>query len=164
MGQGFGVKCKKCGYGFDACLGFGMLFPDVYQENVKKMKSGELGEEAKKFFDEHPNGVINSEQVVAKCRNCGNYDVVDDLTMYVPKAGVMPLTEEQIKDIGYFVESDIKKSYVKFMDYPHKCSQCGGKSKVYKSFIKKAMKAELKCPKCEGAMGLDPERMIIMWD
>ena len=158
MGQGFGVKCNKCGYGFDACLGIGMLFPVVYEENVKKMKSGELGSEAKEFFEKYPNGVINSEQVVAKCKDCGNYDVVDDLTMYMPKEGVNVPDE-----VGYIFEEDIKDSYVKYMDYPHKCSKCGGSSKVYKSFEKKASKGELKCPKCDGMMGINVERLI-MWD
>jgi len=158
MGQGIGVTCKKCGYEFDACFGIGMLFPHVYQENVKNMKSGEMGPEAKEFFEKYPNGVINCEQVVAKCKDCGNYDVVDDLTMYRPKDGVKVPDE-----VDYIFEDEIKENYVKYMEYPHKCSECGGSSKIYKSFEKKAQKGELKCPKCDGFMGMEPCR-IIMWD
>lgn len=158
MGQGISVKCNKCGYSFDACTGVGMLFPSVYQENVEKMKRGELGQEGKEFFEKYPNGVINSEQAVAKCRKCGNYDIVDDLTMYKPKEGVKVPDE-----VAYIFEDDIKEAYEKYMDYPHVCSKCGGHTKVYKSFAKKAMKGELSCPKCDGFMMMDFSQMV-MWD
>lgn len=158
MGQGLSVKCNKCGYDFDAWLGIGMLFPNLYKENVKKMKRGEFGTEAKIFFEKYPNGVINSEQAVSKCTKCGNYDVVDDFTMYMPKDGVTVPDE-----VAYILAEEIKESYVKYMDYPHKCSKCGGRSKVYKSFEKKAYKGELKCPKCDGFMMINPAQMI-MWD
>lgn len=158
MGQEFEVRCNKCGYVFEACLGIGMTFPAVYEENVKRMKCGKLGLEAKAFFEQYLNGVINSEQVVARCKECGNYDVVDDLTMYIPKENANIPDE-----VGYVFAEDIKESYVKYMDYPHKCSECGGSSKVYKSFEKKAYNGTLKCPKCDGMMGLNLEQLM-MWD
>lgn len=42
-------------------------------------------------------------------------------------------------------------------------SKCGGHTKVYKSFAKKAMRGELSCPKCDGFMMMDFSQMI-MWD
>jgi len=160
MGDGLFVKCSTCGFDFGVSLGAGMSFPTVYQENVKNMKRGKLGEEAKQFFQKYPNGVINSESCVAKCKECGNYDQVDALTMYMPKEG----KENLPADIGYIFADDINKSYTKYMDYPHKCSKCGGSSKVYKSFVKNAENGKLKCPKCKGLMGIDFDNWGFMWD
>ena len=110
MGSGFGIICKHCNYEFRPYLGVGRLFPAVYNENVNRMKKGELGPEAKQFFIDHPDGVINSESVVAKCRRCGNYDEVDNLTMYIPKEG------EEMPDVSDGIyENDIPEFYEKFM-------------------------------------------------
>ena len=46
----FYCKCEKCGYGFEADLGFGFLYPVAYCEAVTKMKEGNLGEQGKEFF------------------------------------------------------------------------------------------------------------------
>ncbi|MBQ3397640.1 MAG: hypothetical protein IJG51_01995 [Synergistaceae bacterium] len=51
MGEVVGYKCEKCGYRFDAYLGMCFGFLRIYNETVAKMKNGELGEEAKRFFD-----------------------------------------------------------------------------------------------------------------
>ena len=91
--------------------------------------------------------------------SCGNYDTVDDLTMYVPIEGKEHLTEE----FGCLMEQDLKGNFKKYMDYPHKSSACGGSSKVYKKFEKEAGKGVLKCPKCDGYM----EKLLesrILWD
>ena len=45
MGQMFYCKCEKCGYGFEADLGFGFLYPVAYCEAVTKMKEGNVGEQ-----------------------------------------------------------------------------------------------------------------------
>ncbi len=159
MGEGFGVKCNKCGYKFDAVLGFGMLFPVVYEENVKKMKAGELGPVGKKFFEDYPMGAIDSEQVVAKCSSCGNYEIVDDLSMYIPHKG----KEHLVEKYGCVTSHELKINYKKYMDYPHKCTKCGADSIVYKNFETDVSNGVAKCPKCDGYMGMDPER-IILWD
>ena len=52
MGEIARYKCEKCGYRFSASLGLGRGFPHVYADTVAKMKSSELGKEAKRFFDE----------------------------------------------------------------------------------------------------------------
>jgi len=158
MGHGYTVKCNKCGYEFCGYLGVGMLFPVVYQENIDKMKNGDLGPEAKIFFDKYPNGVIDSEKAVTKCKICGTYDSVYDFTMYKPKDDTA-----ELEKVSYKMMDDIKKSYIKCMEFPHRCTKCGGRSKVYKSFVRKAEKSELKCPKCDGMMGIKPGYML-MWD
>ena len=159
MGDGFGVKCGKCGYEFDAFLGIGMLALTEHEKYVKKMKAGKLGPEGKKFFEDYPTGVVNTEHAIAKCSSCGNYDDVYDLTMYIPYKNKEHLADKY----GCIMESDIRGNYKKYMDYPHKCSACGGSSRVLKEFEKEASEGVLKCPKCDGYMKKILESYIL-WD
>ena len=58
MGRGTEYKCNKCGYGFITHSGVGMLFPAQYEQTVNKAKAGDLGEEIKRFFEEHPDDLV----------------------------------------------------------------------------------------------------------
>lgn len=68
MGREIGCKCKSCGYETGVSFGVGFRFPAVYAETVKKMKEGYLGEFSKKFFEDHPDGAVNCENI-ALARN-----------------------------------------------------------------------------------------------
>ncbi len=85
MGTGYEMICKKCGYSFSARTGVGYLFPTVYEDTVKQSKEGKLGKEIKDFFHDHPDGVINAEDVTLCCNECGHLFTGQDLTMYLPK-------------------------------------------------------------------------------
>ena len=39
MGEGMKLECPVCGYEESICLGYGMLFPQTYRENVDIMPS-----------------------------------------------------------------------------------------------------------------------------
>ena len=71
MGQGGTYKCNKCGYELNAWTGVGYIYPTVCKETTEQAKKGELGEELKKFFEEHPDGKINCEKVLVRCEDCG---------------------------------------------------------------------------------------------
>lgn len=157
MGMGYNAKCTECGYEFGVLLGCGFTYPSVYSENIEKMKKGELGKEAKEFFEKYPGGVINSENAVSKCTVCGNYDEVYDLTMYKPKKGL-----DLPENVDFIMVNEMKGKYIKHMSYPHKCSKCGSDSKIYNKFEKDLMNGLLKCPKCSGDMMDDP--WDILWD
>ena len=66
----FYCKCEKCGYGFEADLGFGFLYPVAYCEAVTKMKEGNLGEQGKEFFEAFPDVF---EQYNHRCTSCNGY-------------------------------------------------------------------------------------------
>ena len=83
MGSGCTMKCPQCGYEFGRSEGVGFMFPMVYQELVQKAKNGELGEEIKLFFSEHPDGAINADRTTLVCNECGNLSGDYDLTMYI---------------------------------------------------------------------------------
>lgn len=167
MGEAYGGICKKCGYSFTASLGVGFLFPVVYQDTVQKMKNGELGEFAKKFFEEHPDGAVDCENVVIKCKKCGSFDCAQDLSMYIPIKEREEKTGEwavavPAEGIDYVIGDDFDKYYEKYADYPHVCSECDGEAEVVKDFEKIFNSGKMKCPKCGGKFGFDGT--IIMWD
>ena len=170
MGQGYGCTCNKCGYSFSANLGVGFLFPMVYRETVGAMKKGEYGEQGKKFFDEHSDGAIDCETVVARCSACGEYGLVPALTMYVPKkdfdtAKMEPKGRWSVafpcEGAEYVSWLDLKKYYDLYEKYDHRCPECGGAAEIVEDFEKKLEEGELSCAKCDGTLKLAD---IIMWD
>ncbi len=102
MGYGSEMKCPKCGFKFFSRTGVGFSFPSVYEETVLKAKSGELGDEAREFFKEHPDGAINAEYVTLCCDEYGDLFTGQDLTVYDPKYGKM-------KRKSYVFEDDLEQ-------------------------------------------------------
>ena len=148
MGQGGTYKCNKCGYELNAWTGVGYIYPTVCKETTEQAKKGELGEELKKFFEEHPDGKINCEKVLVRCEDCGEYDVVMNLSMYIPKEGKAP--NDAIWDLD---------GYKKLASYKHTCTACGGKMKTVKENEEGFY--DLTCPECGEALEMG-ER--ILWD
>ncbi|MBQ6002536.1 MAG: hypothetical protein IJL18_06755, partial [Synergistaceae bacterium] len=148
MGEVVGYKCEKCGYRFDAYLGMCFGFLRIYNETVAKMKNGKLGEEAKQFFDEHPDGAINCDRVIMHCEKCGEYDSHKALTMYVPKDGHV---------MSYSIPSwDLWAGrYTRYADYPHKCEYCGGDMRIV------AGDEPIVCPHCGEEMA---KSLVGFWD
>lgn len=170
MGTGYGCRCKMCGYGIHANLGVGFMFPNAYREHVDRMKSGGYGPGPKKFFEEHPDGAIDCETVVAKCLSCGDCGPVPDLTMYVPKEGYNPAEAgpKQIWSVAfpfegaeYVTKTELEESYVPYGKFDHRCPECGGAAEIIKDFEKQLQEGILKCPKCNGDMEIED---VIMWD
>lgn len=187
MGNGYSCKCNKCDYGFMASLGVGLMFPEVYEDTVKAMKSGEYGDQPKSFFQAHPDGAIDCDNVVVRCRSCGKYATEPRLDMYVPKegkgAGVAEATGNSEgaagntepeaselrwssacsgEDCDYVDPYDLTENYKLFEHYQHKCESCGGDAEIVEGFESKLDKGELKCPKCkDGVIELKGE---LLWD
>ena len=144
MGQGGNYRCNKCGYELNAWTGVGFLYPMVCEENTEKAKKGELGEKLQKFFEEHPDGKLDCSKVLLRCEDCGAYDVVLALAMYIPKDGTKP--NDAIWDLD---------GYKKIGSYKHVCEACGGNMKKVKK------ESELICPECGEQLELVDE---VMWD
>jgi len=169
MGRGYECKCNKCGYSFGANLGVGFLFPMVYQKTVDAMKNGEYGEQGRKFFEEHPDGAVECDNVVARCTCCGKFGRVPNLTMYVPKKEYNPLNAESkgiwstafpFEGADYVSWMDLEKYYDLYEKYDHRCPECGGSAEII-DFEKQLEARELKCPNCDGTMETTG---ILMWD
>ncbi len=170
MGTGYNCKCNKCGYEIHANLGVGFMFPKVYAETVERMKTGKLGKQAKKFFEEHPDGAIECETVIAKCLHCGLCGPVPNLTMYIPKPDYDPTNAEPkgrwsvafpFEGADYVSLMDLEKYYDEYEKFNHRCPECGGKAEIIPDFEKQLNDGTLKCPKCDGLMEMQD---IIMWD
>lgn len=164
MGVGYSYKCPKCDHGINLYFGVGMLFPHTYQENVQAAKSGELGDELKNFFAEHPDGAIDASLVAGVCTKCGEVGNFHDLSMYLPKKNFAPEKNRgrwsvaaPFYDADYVVPWDLASDYELFAKYPHKCPLCGGDMKI---FTKETFRAPA-CPRCRTQM-IDDD--IIMWD
>ena len=165
MGQGSGYRCPKCGYRLDAMLGAGFAYPHVYEETVAKMKSGELGEEAKQFFVDHPDGAVNAENELAVCKECGRYDTVPALKLYVPKEGYVhrPAGRWSVavpaKGVSFVAPWDLEDHYVKVGQLKQHCQSCGGTLKILSE--RTIARKGLTCPCC-GERLVEEEQMF--WD
>lgn len=155
MGNGYKIKCKKCGYDYRAMLGVGMLFPSLYEKTVSEIKEGKYGEDYKKFFEDNPDAAVNCEAVLAVCEQCGNFSTVNDLSLYVPKK-----SDDAGMNVGYVMAEELESDYKKCRSYPHKCF-CGGSLKVI-DMLDELSKNAVRCPKCKGEMQLTDDFM--MWD
>ena len=185
MGRGIEFTCSKCGHIVTASWGCGFLFPKVYSETVKKIKDNKLGPEIKAFLDEHPDGAINAEETLARCNECGKYDNVQDLTMFVPReVYVKEDSPEGIWSFAapfvgaeYVTPYDLRTGYIEYQKYSHKCKCCGGKMSIIPlhsyqpdpegEWIEEMQKksectiTEIECPVCGGKM---IAANLIMWD
>ncbi len=115
--------CMSCGYEYIYYKGKGLLYPVALQETIEKAKAGELGEEIQKFFEEHPDGTINAEEVSVCCDECGFLAHDKDLTMYATK--------------------EDEKNQKEYARYKHKCSKCGGNMHIITDG-----RMQLFCPTC----------------
>ena len=162
MGHGQLFQCKKCGYELKAHLGVGFLFPKVYQETVEAAKTGQYGKTVQAFMEEHPDGVLNCDNVLLQCTECGELETEKDLSMYTPKPDVE--TKETgrwsvafpFKGALYMAPWDLDK-YDLVCHYKHLCKKCGAEMKTVteeemeKQFGKMfcgAQKTSFACPKC----------------
>ena len=155
MGNGYTIRCKKCSYEYQALLGFGMLFPTLYENTVKGIKEGKLGEEYRKFFEEHEDAAVNCEAYVAVCTECGKFDTVKNYGVYLPKM--------EYRNIGpcCVTAEELEVGYNQVMKYGHKCTACGGELKVIDLFDELSKNA-LFCPECGGEMYLTED--LLLWD
>lgn len=154
MGNGFLIKCERCGYEFTCFTGIGMMFPVVYKDIVNDIKDGKYGEEHKVFLNEHPNAVINCERKFYMCSDCGAIDTARDLSIYLPK--------EDVPAPDYIMPNDLKSGYKKVLEYKHKCISCGGIMRS-ESLPDQVEEGNVKCPSCGKAFEV-PEIIEVNWD
>lgn len=146
MGKSYTFQCKKGKYKLYANLGVGMSFPRVFAKIMCKARNGEFGEVPQKFLLENPNGVLDVSNVLAKCVQCGQYDIVPDLTMYLPK--------NPCHNKDFPMTWELREHYKIFAEYQHKCKQCGGNVEIFKETDFETWKCKITCPYCQGQMGV----------
>lgn len=150
-----------------------MLYPKVYCETVKKMKSGRFGAQGKEFFEAFPNGAISCEDIVVQCNNCGKLMNVQDLTLYVPKEGFdSTKLDRKIpwstgftgKGYEYISLNELDKHYQMLEHYDHRCFDCNGHTSVvtgFKECMSDSIDRYVRCPECGSMMEIN---IIGDWD
>ena len=146
MGSYYQFQCKKGKFALCANLGFGMMFPRVYESIMNSARQGELGEDVRKFLLEHPDGVLDVANVLAKCVDCGQYEIVHDLTMYLPK----DVAHKEKFSFGW----QLREYYELFSKYRHKCRHCGGDVEIFREEDFKRWRNKITCPYCGGQTGV----------
>lgn len=161
MGAGTVLNCQDCGYQCNVRTGVGKRYSMTYREEIQAMKAGKYGKTRADFLAAHPDAVIDVAYKVVICPECGAFENVMDLSIYVPREG-------KNKD-GYWVDEDgliipewdFQAHCNKMMDYPRKCLDCHHTMVDCADEVALAMQGQLKCPKCHGKMEVNG---MMMWD
>lgn len=177
MGRGFTLQCRKCGYEASGDLGVGFLFPMVYQETMEAARAGKYGEIIRQFLEDHPDGVLNTENVFLQCTGCGELAFGQDLSMYARKTDVQrkehgrwsvafPFEEA---DYVYPMELERENTY-EFVAWGNICAKCGKPMKPFSagnllckktSYGEIGEQTEVFCPKCKEPLYVAG---MMMWD
>jgi predicted nucleic acid-binding Zn ribbon protein len=150
MAFGLVFRCNECGEKFNAMRGVGMLFTRVYKKTVVDIRCGEYGKDWKKFFEEHPDGVVNCEKELLICEECGVPKNEMNLSLYLPKEGEKDLPK-------YLFGEDLKEKYALYDKYPHKCDRCGGGCNI----VDVSKISRVTCPECGGELENNGEFVIV---
>lgn len=70
MGQGFTVRCMKCGDESHYLQGIGFRYYAFLQEVKEEVKAGKYGKEAQAFITEYPDCDFNARNEVYYCKDC----------------------------------------------------------------------------------------------
>lgn len=144
MGKSFTFRCKNCGHNLKFYFGISAQYPEKYLEIINDALIGNLGAEIQKFLIDNPRGVIDISRVMVNCENCGKFEMVRDLSMYLPKENYLQKNNPPLPE-------DLKNDFEKIADYNHKCSYCGEPVEIItaENFSPKII---LRCPNCESEM------------
>ena len=165
MGYGYDYHCKKCGYWVDLMLGVGFLFPQMYEETIRKGKEGTFGEDIREFLETNPDGALDVELAAYRCGKCGRYISEPVLTMYIPKESGKKREKEKVRwsvansgeGIDYVDSFELGSGYKFYKIHPHYCGNCGGRMRKMKDA---ELKKGMRCPECGEPMEYSEE----LWD
>jgi len=146
MAHIFMFTCPYCGKEFQFSYGLSCIVPDE-----KTLKRAAGFKETQQFIEEHPNGVVDCNYVVKRCKKCGALKNTNDFSMYLPVN-----ENEPLKYGNYFF--DDPERYVKFKDVSFRCNKCGGKAAelIEMDKLMEIIKNEgIECPKCGCKLGYD---------
>ena len=169
MGQSYTLKCTCCDYEIGISLGVGFLFPLEYAKIMDGIRKGKFGKTTQRFLEEHPDGAIDCERTVCRCKSCGTLKQAINFDMYIPKPGYKQPQHAKwssafpFEGASYVDKSDLKEGYELYQHYPHRCPKCRKTMRAFSAneFVNKTNNKEMKCPLCKSALELQD---MIMWD
>lgn len=138
MGQGFTIKCEKCGTENSYLQGIGFMYYSFLERTKEDVIKGKFGKDAKAFFTENPDCEVDARNEVYLCPECGYIKQGVDLKMKT-------------------VDKEYKKVY--------RCGKCrSADMKPIKLDTERQYKrlSHIPCPKCNDK-GIKTIGML-MWD
>ena len=152
MGEGYVMKCGKCGKRHMINLGIGMMFPTVFDEVQHDARQGYYGKDLQAFLQDHPEAVCNAENELYLCPECGQWEVSPALSVYEPKEGVTVRP--------YAMAEDLRADYRCIKQYRHRCGRCGTVMRKWNG-RPEIRELHLKCPDCGEELTCEGD---IFWD
>ena len=138
MGMGFDFRCKKCGKRYSIFLGVGMLYPSVVSELMQEIREGKHGKKRQQLCLEHPNAMVDAENVIYICDTCGCWRELQNLTLYAPN------DENYTSDDDGYLLDDFLERYHVLLEHKIRCGKC-------RKPMREATEEEIRhlsCPKC----------------
>ena len=168
MGRGYVFRCNDCGKEYQLNLGIGFGYSNECRNLRQAALKWEFGDEWKQIMSENEYYIIEAENYLYYCKNCGKWECSPKLSIYAPK-DLKALLDQQrgektVKEWGYDPWGVNKEDYKLFKRYRHVCPECG---KVMKGYGENDWKSfpdlHLKCPDCNGEL-IHDENMVTMED
>lgn len=148
MGDGYELKCKRCGFTRDIYDGIGFGCPMVCAEILEEMKKGAFGKHFMEDANNIPHAAVHQERIIFVCDYCGEWreDTVIDLCApigeYKEREGRFSVAIDYPSSIQYVMSFDIGREYKIIRSKQHRCGKCRHEMRPIKNNEK------LKCPKC----------------
>lgn len=160
MGQGMIFECKRCGNSFNLQFGSGMLYPT----NDWFYKINGI-DDVLEFVKIHPEGVVECEKVVKRCKNCGELLNEMDFSMYLPK-GKRPynLPDVIMSNFTYGFHDD---GWEKVKEHSFQCDWCGHTEMDIlnrDTFMVELENGRILCPWCRLPLSADSCSGFLFWD
>lgn len=70
MGDGFSLRCKKCGKEKSYLHGIGFMYYPFLERTRKELAVGKYGKAAQSFLSDHPEGNVDAKQKIYYCPKC----------------------------------------------------------------------------------------------
>ena len=163
MGDGMVFRCDHCDHVEQVSSGIGFMFPQLYQDVVKKIRKGKYGREWKEVFESRPGAAVDVRMELYVCSECGNCVQDLNLSLYelmFPDAGKKERgifsSANPAESMEYVMPSELEREYRRIRIYAHMCPKCKNRMHQYRTG------ELLKCPKCKEVRMYNSG--MYMWD
>ena len=147
MGMNCELRCDGCGYSLEVSAGVGMMYPNVCQNTLERIKAGDYGPDYQTDALNTPNAAVHIERELYRCTTCNALRNELTLELCAPigrlKPRDVPFSSACPRsDVDYVMEKDIGTRYKVIRGQLHVCAHCG------RLMIPVDFREKIPCPKC----------------